>query len=130
MREFFNNIIVIYLLAGLRTNTDGIVSYPVKFFQTSYFKPYQMAKLQPNGMWQFDETVYSGVVDVDGQIKIRLSKGQMPNITFETTKPVRFDVLKSLPGLINDNTDTHGFNYVHVKLKLILFFNLHSILTL
>ena len=96
MRDFFNNIIVIYLLAGLRTNTDGIVSYPVKFFQTSYFKPYQMAKLQPNGMWQFDETVYSGVVDIDGQIKIRLSKGQMPNITFETTKPVRFDVLKSL----------------------------------
>ena len=109
-----------YLLAGLRTNTDGIVSYPVKFFQTSYFKPYQMAKLQPNGMWQFDETVYSGVVDVDGQIKIRL-KGQMPNITFETTKPVRLDVLKSLPGLINDNTDTHGFYYVHVKLKFILF---------
>ena len=110
-----------YLLAGLRTNTDGIVSYSVKFFQTSYFKPYQMAKLQPNGMWQFDETIYSGVVDVDGQIKIRLSKGQMPNITFETTKPVRFDVLKSLPGLINDIIDTHGFNYLHVKLKLILF---------
>ena len=74
---------------GLRSNTDGNVIIPVKFFQTLYLRPYRMQKLQPNGMRQVQETVHAGVIDIDGQIKIRIVKGQMPTIRFETTKPVR-----------------------------------------
>lgn len=75
--------------AGLRTNTDGHVQIPVKFFQTIFLRPNRNTKLQPNGMSQCVETVHSGVIDVDGQIKIRVVKGEMPTIRFETTKPVR-----------------------------------------
>ena len=78
-----------HFFVGLRTNTDGNVIIPVKFFQTLYLRPYRMQKLQPNGMRQVQETVHAGVIDIDGQIKIRIVKGQMPTIRFETTKPVR-----------------------------------------
>ena len=79
----------ICFISGLRNNNNGYVDLKLQYFQTIYFKPYQLKKLQPNGVWQIDENLYSGVLDVDGVLRIRMVKGELPSIRFETTKPVR-----------------------------------------
>ena len=92
------------------STVDNAILVPVKFFQT-YVTPMEANwKLQPHGMWMKHERTMSGVIDVDGMVKIDLHgwNTRKPRLVFESTKQLRVDRSSGILQFVYSGFSQHG----------------------
>ncbi|XP_067947351.1 vitellogenin-like [Watersipora subatra] len=68
------------------------IEVPLKIFNTMLTTPKDIHLLQPSGFMLNNLLTHINIVDIDGKVKVEFPLGKLPVVTFNTNKPIRFEV--------------------------------------